>query len=53
MSGEEICIVIIPNDFLNKNDGDQNTNGHDKHMESQVGFDIQVFFRKNDWIFLY
>jgi hypothetical protein len=52
MSGEEVCIVIIPNDFLNNNEDDKNANDHNKHVESQVGFDTHFFFRKNHWTFL-
>ncbi|UJR19832.1 hypothetical protein I4U23_022965 [Adineta vaga] len=40
MSGVEVCIIIIPNDFPNENDDDQAINGSNKHSTSQSTISI-------------
>lgn len=40
MSGEEICVVVVPNDFPNKSDDDHDINGHGKQTTFMVRFSI-------------
>ena len=44
MSGQEVCVIIIPNDFPEEKDDDQNRNGNQKYTTTQVGYQKYFFY---------